>query len=73
MSGLDKKKTWKEGDRSGFKLRGVRYPLALDNRISNAMKILKLSRTTLLKRAAKEHLDRLEELQGHRFSEGAVE
>ncbi len=73
MSGLDKKKTWKEGDRSGCRLRGIRYPLALDNRISHAMKVLKLDRTTLLKRAAEQHLNQLEELQGHRFSEDAVE
>ena len=73
MSTPDKEKTWKEEDRSGFKLRGIRYPLAIDNRISNAMKALKLDRTTLLKRAVTEYLDKLEEPQGHKFSEGEVE
>ena len=52
--------TWKEGDRSGFHLRGIRFPLALDRRINRAVKRLGTDRTTLIKEVMVKYLNRLE-------------
>ncbi len=53
-------RTWKEGDRTGFILRGLRFPLALDRRINRAVKRLGTDRTALVKEVMGKYLDRLE-------------